>query len=207
LVNSLIDQIVPAGIVPKQRVVDLFSGDTVDERWTLTETGSGSTAIADEINGGVVMTTGTTTNDNEVLSFNGIDQYAYDGSAFITVAKASSNTDSAKYIGLNSDGGAWGDDRYYFAENTSKGSNYNLTTFNSPNPGNVDCGIARDTSWHKFKAQINTTSCRGWIDDVFVAVITGSSLPNAALEPRINIYTETTAAKTMNVRYYEAYNT
>jgi len=92
--ESLYEQLHPLTFVAKQRVVENFSGDTLNERWTTTvNTGTPTYAMADTVDGGFIVTAGSVLNANTSVGWgtgyatNGKRMFAHDGSVFIDVFK------------------------------------------------------------------------------------------------------------------------
>ncbi len=78
----------PLSVVRKQHFWEWFDGAALDSRWTFYDiVGTNSGAMEDSIDGGYAVTTGTTNNDRGGIWFNGINQYAFDGSVFFAVVK------------------------------------------------------------------------------------------------------------------------
>jgi len=102
----------------KQRVVDDFSGDTLNERWTTNNvSGSNTFQMSDNIDGGFEIVTGSSLNNAGSITFNNIRQYSNVGASVIQVSQSTSAVDRLKQGGLsNSSSFVGGDDLVWWED-------------------------------------------------------------------------------------------
>jgi len=207
-VQSLYEKLFPLTTVMKQRVVDNFSGDTLDERWTFINTsGTGSGAMSDTVDGGYAITSDTITFTRSAIWFNDINQYSPTGSVSIGVTKSDAvGSNSAGHnVGLcdDDDIGAVGDT----VTINQFDDTYRLQTGNNGTETNVTIGTDADTNYHVRVVEALTSSGKAYYDGVYGAVST-TNLPDTVIQPAFLSQTrESGVAHTANINYFEAYNT
>jgi len=202
--QNITDALDPAPqVVPKQHFVEWFSGDAIDTIWKVAHFGSGSSGMDDSVNGGFQMTTGAISTNFSTLDMNTISHYDFDGSVAISVIKIDTTSSIfSSYYGL-SNGGAF--QAHILASVKDSQSNYYLSNRASATTETVS-SIAKDTSYHKHKVESTVASCRYHIDDTLEAIST-TNLPDDKMQPFIQHRTSEDVAKTLNILYYEAFNT
>ena len=187
-----------------------FESSNVDNtRWDQTSTGS-TGAMSDENDGGYLLTTGTTNNDILELDFGDTKQFAHDASEVISVWKlggtgnynnASVGLMSATYAltGVNQAG--------WVMDNSINSTKYFMKSGNSGGVGNVWTTVPFDTNYHAFKSTLSSSGMTGSIDGVAVGTNT-TNLPTGSMQPHIHRQNKTgSGTYTLNVKYFEAYNT
>jgi len=197
--------------VANQRVVDNFSGSVLDtDRWATNQIYGGSTvAMKDEIDGGIILTGGGTSNAKITLGFNNIRQFSHSGSVFIGSHKFSATQASTiQTLGLSSTDTnprsapqnaslfscTTGQTVYYVESGDGTGGGYNA----------VSTSKSVDTNYHVGKLALDGVGTDFSVDGVFeVRKTTG--YPTAKMQPVIHLNSDVTA--TLNVNYVEAYNT
>ena len=202
--QSLIDQIVPAGVIPLSHVVDNFNGDALNERWTENATGGGSGAMLDEENGGYRLTTSSSGSGNSRrIHFNGINHYSQTGAVIIGVVRrndavsrlitgfAGSGAGTANTVGLYNDAAA---------------TFMSLKNVKSFSASTVNTSIGIHTNWTEYKVGVRSTSTVMSLDGVLEATNTGQ-LPDFDFEPQFYGNNSEAAEKRFDIRYMEAYNT
>ena len=193
MVNALVDYLTPPGVVPLQRAVDNFDGDTLNERWTIT--GSPTTsAMVDAIDEGYGITGSGT---QAYMTFNGIQHYSKTGAVFIGVVRRVTTT--RMLLGLSE---STSSNDYFLTDNSTTTSFHRLLTKDATSSSNTDSSIAVDTIWHKHEGELKTSSSTLKIDDVLEVVHT-TNLPSVDLNPRMHVM----ASSEGRIRYYEVYNT
>lgn len=193
--------------VMKQRFVDEFSGS--DEQiedsgraWTKHTTGSGTYTMGTTADSGLLMTTGSSTSDQNCIDFGGINQFSNTGCECIYVGRPVESSSRSFTFGLAEDNSGANatlrlrNDNGDYQELITKGSSQTATPTD----------VATDEAFHSYKMSIANSNAKLSIDGILKAT-TGSNLPDAGLQPFILIQTNTTAARSCNSRYYEAYNT
>ena len=87
MTDSIYDQLNAYGTVAKQRVVETFSGDALDtDRWDQSNT-NGTQAMADSIDGGLLMSTTSSGSSISYIDFADKKQFSNTGSVMIAVMK------------------------------------------------------------------------------------------------------------------------
>ena len=200
MVNALVDYLTPPGVVPLQRAVDNFDGDTLNERWTITDIGTGSGGMNDVVDGGYSMTTGTTSADARTLDFNDIRQYDFDACVFTAIVSQESTASIHTSYGVSGGSGSMTG-----SHRSLSNTNFRFLTYDGITANVVYTSVAADTSWHKHVGIQQASSGVYFLDDV-LEVISTSNMPTAKMQPLLDVKTATSAAKTMNVRFYEVYN-
>jgi len=207
--DSLYEQLFPLSVVMKQRFVDNFSGDTLNERWTTyDETGANVFAMSDAVDGGFqISNDGSPTGERGGIAFNDKRQYEQTGCVWISVCKW---TDIA-VLGQSGLKNAVGDQGlHYFVVELVKDGTFFRIEHNDGAGGRVstDTALALDTNYHIFKGQLTSSDGKLSIDGVLGATAT-SNLPAAKLQP-LGLFvqdTSGTTGATGSVNYFEAYNT
>ena len=193
----------------KQHFWEYFSGDSVN-RWRTIYNNQGANIIAinDAVDGGAIITTATGSGDNGSINFNNIHQFSHNSSVCISVWRQPTNTSVVSFVGLTSNLNKWDtSSERSIVVAKSANTNYQLRTASglAVSEG-TDGSVAIDTSFHTFKmvlgASNNTVSIDGVAD-----ITKTTDLPDIALEPYIGMETLTTASRTTEIMYYEAYNT
>ena len=204
---SLYEQLQALTVVMKQRFVENFSGDSVDERWSASQAaGSGGSAtLEDAIDEGVVVKSGTGANNSYVLTFNSKRQYDFDASVLIAVVKRGNSPGgglsysglSNANIGFTSDTAAMADSQ----SDTFKKFNTRDTSTSSTNTT-----VNTDTAFHLQKQEQKASSIELSIDNNLEVTAT-TQLPNTKLQPLINSDDSANPNLETNCRYMEVYNT
>ncbi len=193
----------------KQRVIDNFSGDTLNERWAETTVANGGTGSMDDIiDGGFkIVTAAVALGDGLQYDFNDKRQYSQTASRLIIMSKSLSSADAQMIVGLaRGDGLGTGGTYATMEYDTRNTDGYTLRTGDGATSTSVVGNVARDTAWHKHELVLRSSSVIYYIDGD-MDVISTVTLPDESLQPTFRGLTLTTAAKTFNYRYVEAYNT
>ena len=220
--SSLYEKLFPLTTVMKQRFVENFSGDALDtDRWgTYTTTGA-TYAMADSVDDGFVMSTGTGSNNANGLGFaptstsgnpfNAPRHYNHEGSVIIFVQKWTSHTagTNASTSGFHAErrgdnAGANGCAGMASLWNT----NYMLRTCagdGSQSESNTTVPV--DNNWHSYRIELTSSSAGESIDGALQVSHT-TNLPAAKMAPCFGIQNHSNnGASSFNLRYVEAYNT
>jgi len=204
---SLYEQLFALTTVMKQRVVDNFSGDSINERWTQ-DTGSGSPTYAmdDAVDGGFKITTGATDGYWGAIHFNDIRQYAHDGSVVIVVMQSTTSGSFNQTESGLSDVMNTGSTDCIKLRNMFQSTNYDLFTGDGSTSSKTESSITNDTSWHVHKGELDASNAYHTIDGTLETTKT-TNLPDGKMEPYFFQKTNTNSGRTGNIRYLEAYNT
>jgi len=202
-VISLIDQLVAPGVVPLAHVVDNFSGDELDERWTFRIiVGGGSGTISDVVDGGYTLTPNSSTNNSVEIDFAGIKHYDPVGCIQISTFQRTTTLGRAA-IGLSNNEN-YGSNLYALEIDSA---DTNLTVWsNDGSWSSSDTGIVDSENVYKIQNTLNSTSGLTWIDDS-LSVVKTANIPSVALQPIVYMQARSASAQTARIRYMECYNT
>lgn len=206
--SSVYEMMHPLSRERKTHFWDWFDGDDLRSWWsTLTGSNPGSGAMNNTVDGGYRLTSGSVAIDDYFVIYpNDINHYSNTGSVYINIIKLGSASTIIMHSGLTETISVPTDTRavlYHF--NPTETNIIFVTSLNGTST-TVDTGVAYDTNWHVQKIELLPSSSTGTIDGALSAVST-TNLPDVALEPFQKITTRTTAAKTVDIRYMEVYNT
>ena len=200
---SVHDMLTPPSVVMKTHRWDWFSGSQLKSAWDVhQENGTNTVAMSDTVNGGVELTTGTTSGNRLNINFNSLRHYSETGSVFICTMQRPNDL-SQQWCGLTNTR-AYGSN-YFYHLNNSLLSTYRFATRDGSTTNTINYGT-NDTSFHVYTGAVDSNSAKGWLDGALVALST-ANLPAAVLHPSLRVRTETGAARTGLFRYFEAYNT
>lgn len=192
--------------IAKQRVVDDFSGDSLNERWTFNTISAGTGATNDVIDGGYKIISNTTSGSGGYISFNDVVRQYGANSKFIASVRLSSTASIRGQVGLIDVHDFSGIDRYSMAVDTPTNANWNLVTEKTSSTV-TDTTVAFTTNLTNVSAEMRgTTSAVGWVNGDFSAIAT-TTLPTLKMQPWAYHTTTTTTGKSMDILYFEAYNT
>lgn len=202
MTESLYNKLYNVKEIARQRFVDNFSGDSLNERWT--QSGTGTFAMVNAIDEGfsLIEPTGSQRVD---INFNQRRQYDFAGTTFIAITrKVTASTDT--HIGLMelNDVSASADFLLWEVANQ-------LTFYRMRNAGggaitNTDSDISTDTTFRVLKISDDGTTINGSIDNIVKSTST-TNLPNGKMQPLYEVFATTTGTREGRIRYYEAYNT
>tara|TARA_R110000787_G_scaffold205308_1_gene315722 strand:+ start:577 stop:1248 length:672 start_codon:yes stop_codon:yes gene_type:complete len=219
-VASLYEQLFPLTTVMKQRVVENFSGDTLDtDRWATH--GSGSYNMGDSVDGGLKLispNSGAQSIDFAPSDATKKRPFNQTGSVMIVTSKMTLAQYSIQYGGFR--------DVYY----TEAGSRAGWSTSGVTNGNSFDnkiillgsgtAVISVDTSiasgdihnWHTYKLELSSGTASLSIDGVLsgTGFASGSSNPSNQCTPYLNSSASEgtiTGGAISNFTYFEAYNT
>lgn len=204
MVESLYSKLHNPQVVAKQRFVERFDGDALDERWTLIETGSGTSQMSDGVDQGYEYITGTTSADRGAITFNVIRPFDDDAAVFIIVCQkvtATSNFSDYGFYGILSTGR-----NYSIVQNVDSVGFYRVATDDGSSASQTNYSDANDETKRLHRGELNGTNFRTWMDGILKVTKT-SDLPTIGLEAFWRSRTAAAAAKTSRIMYFEAYNT
>jgi len=192
--------------VRKQHMWCWFDGDSNQPRWTQRcGAGTGTVAMVDAVDAGLGITTDTGTFDNTCIYQNDIQHYEETGAVAIWVDRITVGTLVLQRIGfvetinfLNS---------FSFVNTDSIATKIRLHT-DSGSSCSVSCScVCTDTNFHAHKIELRAcdnllTICGGCVD-----ITKTTLLPDQPQQLFNQMLTRTTAARTSETRYVEAFNT
>jgi hypothetical protein len=193
-------------VVSKQRMVEYFSGSAINaDRWTSTNiTGTGSFAMDDSINGGFVITSGSSSGDRQQINFNDKRQYNNEGSSIIGIIERVDNA-QVKF-GLFNQGTTDNNINRAFVENGATQTYYRLGTADGSSQTMTDTDVGVDTTKRIINIVLTDANCKLYIDGTLKATST-SNLPADKLQPIFQNRALTNAAVTGKIQYCEVHNT
>jgi len=205
--QSMTEALDPAPtIVPKTHFVEWFSGNALDSIWTFTDVaGTGSGAIVDSSNSGYAISTGTTTNNNSLISFNDIRHYSHNSSVCTALTFSGSASDMYQIVGFTEQESSPSDTRATYKQDTTNTYQV-LTTLVNTSSTEVNTSLVLDLFSHISRVELKSSSCVLHVDDTLEAIST-SNLPDVAMQPHFRVGTRTTASKDGHIKYMECYNT
>ena len=206
ILSSLHERLSPLTQVLKQRVVETFSGALLNERWTENNvTGTNTFAMADEIDGGFKITTGTSGSDNGIIDFNDIRQYDPAASVLIAIAKKTSTTATRTRVAIGNTTPNIGTHIAYYDANTEV-SNFRLATGDGGGASFTNTSITLDAAWHLIVIDNGVTNTLLSMDGV-LEVTKSTDKPTLKMAPSFYVVDlASSSAKTGQIRYLEAYN-
>ena len=185
----------------KAHLVENFSGDQIDPRWTQTNIqGTGTFAITDAIDEGASIITGSTLNDKSEIDFNNIRQYDPANSIFISSAKKVTSTTMFINVGFTAviDNSV---DHRSFVEHDTDDTFVQLTTEDG-SVNSLESTVSIDENWHLYKIELNNSNNILHIDNVLEVTKT-TNLPTTRMQPFFNVATRASATKEGRIRYME----
>ncbi len=188
--------------------VEWFSGDSLDAIWTQhNETGSNTFAMADEIDGGFKITTGTSFLDEATIYFNNKRHYdprdceliaiSKSDSADHTIMTGMSNLNDPISDGTAPDIGVLDETiQTHFQADSSDGS-----------VSLVAMSIVIDNDYHIWKITCGSANIKYFADGVLEVTKT-TNRPTQDMQPVLSIFTrENPGAASTQITYMEIYNT
>jgi len=202
-INSLYDYVNTPNVIAKQHFVDNFDGDVLNERWATTNiNGTNTFQMSDEIDEGFEIITNTATNNRATINFNNIRHYDMDNSRHIVVGRVTSTSSIVLKLGLSGDADS---ESISYAGWVIVNTANRLVTNDGTAQTNTALATAPNTNFHKAETDLDGTTANLWYDGILEGSAT-ATYPTTKLQPLMFAQTLTTAAKTTQVRYFEAYN-
>ena len=192
-------------MVRKQQVAENFTGDSLDERWFLENViGTGSAVIQDAIDGGMRLSTGANSSDRSDLNFNDIRQFDNDAVRVLFVFKLNQTTNYLFIMGLYDDDSI--QERIAIRGDDDVNTNFGLNTEGSDSNTTIYGSVTVDTNWHSVFLHHPTSIFTKMYIDGILDVLKTTDQPDLKLQPLIFMQSDTSGAKSVDVRYYEAIN-
>lgn len=199
MVQSLYSKLYPPHLVAKQRVVERFDGDALDERWfQRNESGTGTSGMVDAVDEGAFVKSGVAGDSS--LDFGGVRQYSPTGSVWIAVLKRLNSPGTLNAGLANGQTVPVKTDSLTINNNSGQTFYRLITKAISQTITNTDVNI--DLIFHVIKGIMTSSSGRGYIDDILKGTIT-TNLPDANMCPH---FTDSNEGES-RCRYFEVYNT
>ena len=204
--------------VRKQHFWEYFSGSTLNSRWTerngISGDGTVSTSyavMADEVNGGVKLSSNTGTWGKSSLSFNGKRQFDATASVMIFNGRRTGHNIGYNITGLNDSVMTWDNaPQEVGIKNYSGDSSFKVITSDGTQQSETDFNptVAVDTNFHQFKIINTSTSNSGYIDGV-LGLSKTTNRPTGKVQPQMlaMTYYAEQASVINQINYVECYNT
>jgi len=203
MVESLYSKLYHPTTIARQRVVERFGGDFLDERWTERDiSGSSTSGMVDAIDEGFFILNASGGGGNTEIDFNDIRQYDDDNSVIIWECKLVTTTSVNFIIGLAGDLLTTGSYVHMGVQTTPDATNFILVTRDGSSGSNSSTTKAFDSNWHTLKSILTSTSVNYNIDGI-LEVSKTNNLPAAKLQP---MFLMNGVSKEGRVRYMEVYN-
>ena len=209
--------------VRKQHMWDWFTGSNfsnyASRGWTETDTGGGSSTMQDEVDGGLLVSSGTGTNNVREINFNTIHNFSPTGAGFIAIVKATptSGNDASGFCGAGLKGGgnslpsSYANISYFESHQGASNFRHAIGRSSSSPDEQIDTGVTRDTNWHLIKIENGASNSKLSIDGILRSsgAVSSGNVPNAKQQPFFCGHhgTSGNGATTVGIRYIEAYNT
>lgn len=205
ILSSLHERLSPLTQVLKQRVVETFSGALLNERWTTR--GGGTFLMADSIDGGFEIFNPNSANSDSRIDFNNKRQYDFDNSVIIFVMKSDSDSNFTRAVGgfENTDISLI-DASLAGLDTDVSATKFFLGTGDNSSSSNTVGSVDNDTSFHVYKIENSSADIKLTIDGVLdITKITNR--PTLKFQPFAEGQSfNSTGARTLSLRYLEAYN-
>jgi hypothetical protein len=198
------------GTARKQHFWEYFSGATLNSRWTKgTGNGSPTYVMDNSVDGGFKISLGATGNYRGQIHFNGINQYSPTASVTIGVYKIGGTLDDDEIdVGLSNEldipvllgncalGGTRETSSFMYLTNSSGASNQT----------NTATTVASDINYHIHKVECTTSNVQYSVDGISAATVT-TNRPTLKMQPYIGVRNNHPTTTSINIQYFEAYNT
>lgn len=206
LLSTLYERLSALTQIIRQRVVETFTGKSLNERWTQTDvTGTGTFAMVDAVDEGFSISSGATTNNQSQVNFNNKRQYDFNDSVLLAVFRAVSTASNISYCGLSGNILAYnGVEKAVFIMDSAD-TNFALSTADASTSSDTEGSVAIDTSFHLIKVETGSANIKLTIDGVLDVTKT-TNRPTTKTQPVVGVKTTTSAAKESRIRYLEGYN-
>lgn len=203
--SSLYERLSALTQVAGQRVVETFSGsDRQTTRWTKTESGAGTAAMADEVDGGFTLYPASSNTNYTQINFNNINQYDEANSVMICVFKQATHTGGATTCQMATTNTSWNLQAYGTRLWTSD-TYFLLRTADASTVSNTNSSITKDTSFHNWKFEASASDIKLYLDGVLEVTKT-TNRPTTPVQPVLMSWNENGNRDYSHFRYLEAYN-
>ena len=200
------------GYTQKQHFVEWFSGHSLDDHvWNISNSNAGYTIeMDDSVNGGLKMINNASHTHGAILDFNLKRQFSSSASTVIYVGKTVTSS-GGTIIGLGNDyrhNNSYESAAVQWDAGNSGGTVYILSGDGTTQTA-TSTGISRDANRHVYKLENKRNSIACSVDGVQGTSKT-TNLPNNnndKMQPVVKAYSYSGNTTTLNINYYEAYNT
>lgn len=196
----------------KQHFIDWFSGKTGASYWNIVNpSGSGASLVGkDEVNGGMIMTSGTGSNNNGFCGFNGKNQFSRSGFVQIAVWRLDPTSNGHSFnqaqCGMASQTNDNGQDcAHWMIRNAQTYIEYR--TRSGSTGSFISTTVARDTNFHHTKIEAKSASSYEFSVDYSLEATVTSNLPQSDLSPFMKADDSAQVPSVLGIKYMECYNT
>lgn len=205
--ENVLEMVSPPHVVKKSWFVDYFDGDALRAWWNLNDVvGTGSVAMVDAIDGGLRLTSGTTTADNTQLTFNNIRHYLETSCSCISTWKRNSASGVCN-VGLKNPITQMYGLHLFMGDDRNDQTFKRLITNSITSLTTVNTDVLVDTAFHKWVLEIiSSTNGTLKLDGILKATVS-IDLPTLRLQPTISAFALDSIACQTDIRYFEVFNT
>ena len=193
----------------KQHFIEWFSGKQLPSYWTKeTATGSGTGAMADEVDGGFKLTITASSYQHVNYHFNNKRQYANDGSVLIaTIKDYKVGSSGGTIIGFVGNTGISPSNSAYIQSDLGATS-WIVYSHDGSSQTGITLSKSLDTNWFNLKVECGSSDVKISTNAVLDTTKT-TNLPSAKIMPNFSSMTGggSTGAEAVGIRYMECYNT
>jgi hypothetical protein len=203
--KSLYDLYDSTSIIARKHFVEWFTGASIDTSvWTQSQSGTGTYAMADEINGGFTIYPASSNTNYSQINFGNKRHFDPADSVLISVFKQATNNGGATTVQMVNTNTSWNLQSYGTRLWVSD-TYFVLRTADASTVSNTDSSITQDTSFHNWKFDASASDIKLYIDGVLEVTKT-TNKPTATLQPMIMSWNENGNRDVTHVRYLEVYN-
>ena len=189
-----------------QHMIDYFSGNSLDDRWTETNVaGTGTFAMSDSVDGGFSITTATADNNNSSINFNNKRPFNYENSGCVGVVQKVA-TSSKIWCGFRNSGLVDSENWSSLYGDGQDGTYKSLTTGDGAGTSTANSSVANDTAWTLFKIETTPSINNLTINGVLEVSKTTDLNDAQKMQPIFQVKALTTGGKEGKIRYMEAWN-
>ena len=196
----------------KQHFIDWFSGKSGASYWKIENvSGSGvSLKGKDEVNGGMIFTSGTGSNNNGFCGFNGKNQFSRSGFVHIAVWRLDPTSNGHNYnnviCGMASQTNDNGSDVAHY-QIMRQNTYIKYRTRSGSTGAMIDSSVATDEAFHHTKIQAKSASSYEFSIDHKLEGTNTTNLPQSDLSPFMKADDSAQVPSVLGIKYMECYNT
>ena len=200
----------------KQHFIDWFSGKSGASYWNIVNIGgsnsTGATLVGkDEVNGGMIFTSGTGGNNNGFCGFNGKNPFAHDGFVQIALWRLDPTSSSHSYIQVICGMASQTNDNGQNSAHWTIRRNQTYIDFRTKDSGGSGSFTATttpvDEAFHHTKIQAKSASSYEFSIDHKLEGTNTTNLPQSDLSPFMKADDSAQVPSVLGIKYMECYNT
>ena len=196
----------------KQHFIDWFSGKSGASYWKIENvSGSGVSLVGkNELNGGMIFTSGTGSNNNGFCGFNGKNQFSRSGFVHIAVWRLDPTSNGHNYnnviCGMGSQTNDNGSDVAHY-QIMRQNTYIKYRTRSGSTGAMIDSSVATDEAFHHTKIQAKSASSYEFSIDHKLEGTNTTNLPQSDLSPFMKADDSAQVPSVLGIKYMECYNT